>query len=122
MPLFGGLEKCCFWGKSRFWATLTLWMINHLHPLSNKRYRKKKYAFSTLIGTFVLGVKKKAAASKQPPQSRGIYKIIFCLDVHKPLILLGFSKSSVSPFIPQNRLISFEVRRFSLFIAQKSRD
>ena len=71
MPLFGGLEKCCFLGKSRFWATLTLWMINHLHHLSNKQYRKKKYAFSTLIGTFILGVKKRAADSKQPPQDRG---------------------------------------------------
>lgn len=71
MPLFGGLEKCCFLGKSRFWATLTRRMINHLPPLSNKRYRKKKYAFLTLIGTFILGVNKRAAASKQPSQDRG---------------------------------------------------
>lgn len=61
------LKKCSFWRKNRFCATCIPRMINHLHSLFNRQYGKKKEAFSTLIGTFILGVKKRTAASKQPP-------------------------------------------------------
>jgi len=46
---------------------LTRWVINHPYPISNGQYKKKKAAFSTPIGTFILDIKKRAAASKQPP-------------------------------------------------------
>ena len=38
--------------------------------------------------------------------------MVFCSDAHKSLILLGFSKSSVSPLIPRGRKVSLATTSF----------
>ncbi len=67
MTYFRRFKKVLSSEKSYFCATLTRWVINHPCPISNGQYKKKKEAFSTPIGTFILDINKRAAASKQPP-------------------------------------------------------
>ena len=65
--------------------------------------------FSTLINTFLigsLGYEKRRPFFNNRLEYIGFYEVkskkICCPKVSKPLILLGFSKSSVSPLAPEN--------------------
>jgi hypothetical protein len=75
-------------------------MRKHPRPLRFAHQRGKNEGFSTLITTLVLGIEKGRLSKKTVAPKRDIYKINYCSDAPKPLILLGFSKSSVSPLVP----------------------
>ena len=64
-------------------------------------HRRKNRGFPTLKRTLDLGTEKGRLFQNSRPNVGGIYKIFFCSDARKPLILLGFSKSSVSPLAPE---------------------
>lgn len=62
--------------------------------------RRKRRLFHPNRYIFEVGIEKGRLSFKNSRPKRDIYKIICCSDAPKPLILLGFSKSSVSPLVP----------------------
>ena len=78
-----------------------MWSIGkHPCPPACGGQREKNRGFCTLITTLEFRYRKRAAVLKTVARKGDIYKLFTTRPPWKPLILLAFSKSSVSPLAP----------------------